>query len=474
MALALKALVILLSYWGASAFPNFGRTFGAAHDQYVPGSARHVLPVRQAITNPLRQAISGLNGSFRLNGTQPAVRKNVGLRGGACSSDATNPVVIGSLGDSGSRAIAVLVHKAGVFMVTGGKRCIMENPSLKGACNPKLVQGHESCGDPSWDYHFNFGIEDYLANFDVDENTCTLGNSEWVTDTIFSVKRALEAAATRFKRCGCKFPRYGVKKGTSMHILPILKQVAPSMTFIHLVRDGRDIMLSKTTHITKYTPAVLGTENTQAFIRRAENLLFCHKGVSPPSCQSCYVDNCKPIAFGAHAGAADRADRRFIACVEECSRHGTYSGVSEGRAGGALSGDDYDLDSLAVSETIFENAALGKVWAELHRRVIECGQGSLGMGSQYALIRIEDFVTEDHEKRKASILSLLAHTGVPVPSASTMEDLVGVFEIPINAGEEYQSHYGRWRQDPHAREFELGAWPVLEVFNYDLSPKLQP
>jgi len=124
------------------------------------------------------------------------------------------PLVVGALGGSGTRAVVDILREAGVFL--GGTLDPLTNDSLAMRAflyrwfRP-LVQAHET-GKP-----FSKRAFDWLET---------------------AVSLHLEAMPEATQLWGWKNPR-------SMWLIPFFQERFPSMRFLHLVRDPRDMALSR-------------------------------------------------------------------------------------------------------------------------------------------------------------------------------------------------------------------------------------
>ena len=139
--------------------------------------------------------------------------------------DTTAPLIIGATGGSGTRAFQSSLHKAGFFVGTrinhAGDAMDFE-PFLDEIINPILRETR------SLDYTL-----DQLS-----------GATAKAAEQGF--KAALQSyTADLPKDLPKQAGLWGWKNPRSMYILPIIFAVCPGMSFLHLVRDGRDMALSE-------------------------------------------------------------------------------------------------------------------------------------------------------------------------------------------------------------------------------------
>lgn len=133
----------------------------------------------------------------------------------------TAPIIIGGTGGSGTRAVQTLFEKAGFFM------------------GSKL---NESKDYIALDTFFNNTIPSLLDKTHSVEYALEALPDAFAAD---KVKR-LRTLSTAVKNEAPKTAEgWGWKHPRSIYVLPMLHQIHPSMTFVHVVRDGRDMALSK-------------------------------------------------------------------------------------------------------------------------------------------------------------------------------------------------------------------------------------
>lgn len=126
-------------------------------------------------------------------------------------SKSTQPVVVGALGGSGTRAIVDLLVESGVFM--GGAQDPERRDSL-------------------------FMRKFFKAHFDRLVADPELDTSEMRRDLYRTIRAHRVGIPHQGAAWGWKNPR-------SIWTLPFFAKVYPGMRFIHLVRDGRDMALSR-------------------------------------------------------------------------------------------------------------------------------------------------------------------------------------------------------------------------------------
>ena len=134
--------------------------------------------------------------------------------------DTTAPLIIGATGGSGTRALQGSLHKAGFFVGTrinhAGDAMDFE-PFLDEIINPILRESR------SLDYALD----------QISHGTGKAAEQGF--------KAALKAYTADLPQ---EAGLWGWKNPRSMYILPIIFAVCPGMSFLHLVRDGRDMALS--------------------------------------------------------------------------------------------------------------------------------------------------------------------------------------------------------------------------------------
>ncbi len=155
------------------------------------------------------------------------------------------PTVIGATGGSGTRVIARILRRAGVFMGSQLNRAEDSIP-LAMFCN-------------RW-------VNDYTTRAElVDEHEAQRLEAAMVR----SFGEALE---DHWGRPEAVFRSWGWKAPTSMYLLPFFHRHFPRLRFVHLVRDGRDMAFSKNENqLRKHGSLYLSEE--QQHLSRPEQLI---------------------------------------------------------------------------------------------------------------------------------------------------------------------------------------------------------
>eukprot|EP00899_Mesostigma_viride_P027817 jgi/Mesvir1/821/Mv17405-RA.1 len=230
-----------------------------------------------------------------------------------CNVTGNNPIIVTGNLDSGDRAIAVLLSKAGVFIATGDADCTRFKGDLPAeACSPTLTMENSECSAPTWDYRLSWDFEekDLLESGDA----CGHASPEIAKKhklAVQSVHDDVTGASVRYQRCGCPTAslggRYGIKNVRGLLALPLLKLLFPKMTLIHVVRDGRDLALGNRARTLrdKLAAVLVGSGDLHTFhegemlrpITKIKSLktLFCHASgptapVLPSRCDDCLLD----------------------------------------------------------------------------------------------------------------------------------------------------------------------------------------
>lgn len=132
----------------------------------------------------------------------------------------TAPVVVGATGGSGTRVLATVLDRLGVFMGTdlnpAGDAMPFE-PALDSFINPVLEQTRN-------------------VHFSVDKLPLPMLRRARIA--------VLTAAARHLRTCPGTAAHWGFKNPRQIFLLPVLADLFPGMRFIHMVRDGRDMALS--------------------------------------------------------------------------------------------------------------------------------------------------------------------------------------------------------------------------------------
>jgi hypothetical protein len=137
------------------------------------------------------------------------------------------PVVIGALGGSGTRVVARLARRAGVYMGTHRNESedAMEFVAF-------------------YDQWINRFMRRQTAPFSVDE--------------VAAMTAAFDGCVARHRADGLGATRWGWKEPRSLYLLPFFHGCWPDLRFIHVVRDGRDMAFSSNQNqLRKHGDAVL-------------------------------------------------------------------------------------------------------------------------------------------------------------------------------------------------------------------------
>jgi hypothetical protein len=135
---------------------------------------------------------------------------------------AGGPIVMGGSGGSGTRALAEFLHANGVALPRSANQAL-DCAAFEGFLDRWVDRIAERT--KSLDYRFADLPEAMRADIERDLAQCLA--------QIRATLKPKDAA-----RWGWKCPR-------SIFVLPVLAALVPDLTFVHLVRDGRDMLLSK-------------------------------------------------------------------------------------------------------------------------------------------------------------------------------------------------------------------------------------
>jgi hypothetical protein len=130
------------------------------------------------------------------------------------------PVIVGGTGGSGTRVVATLLTRAGVYM---GRRL------------------NNSMDSMDFESFFTDHIPDVLGNLkQVDYRLDQLPQ-----EMIKTKLEGLHAIMKEFRaQCPENARAWGFKNPRSIYLVPFFKQLYPNMAFVHVVRDGRDMAFS--------------------------------------------------------------------------------------------------------------------------------------------------------------------------------------------------------------------------------------
>lgn len=149
------------------------------------------------------------------------------------------PVIICATGGSGTRAMRVILERAGVFMGDGDA-----------VNNVGDAMPFERCLD---DYINAVMTETRSLDYRLDSLSDGL-RKRVVGDFSSCVRHWLAGRPRAAARWGWKNPR-------AMYVLPVIRAIFPKMRVIHMVRDGRDMAVSTNQwQFIKHYEAVLGRE----------------------------------------------------------------------------------------------------------------------------------------------------------------------------------------------------------------------
>mmetsp|Transcript_24881 Transcript_24881/g.47094 ORF Transcript_24881/g.47094 Transcript_24881/m.47094 type:complete len:740 (+) Transcript_24881:106-2325(+) len=321
---------------------------------------------------------------------------------------------------SGTRQIALMLDKAGVFMATGNIKCNQKSKLPSEACARTPNDADSDCSDN----HLDFDIKD-LPHLVADQKKVCYANEDVYDDYGLNPffheksdsrdeddddhnqraakkalpygrdKEALEKGFTsahrRAKRCSKErsdhpwhkqcISRAGIKSHSLMYHVPTLAATEYVSRVIFVVRDGRDLV----------------------------------------------------------AGAPKNSIQEFA----------SYMGMPMANG---------------VDEV--------KVWAEAHLQALDCMQKQ--MGDKLVVVRIEDLMTNDESERLLAVQMLLQKLGLSVKEKKEQIKLSKIFAPPDGAPETYmQTHYGRWQavlnRTLHQAYYEAAA-EALTTLGYAIDP----
>lgn len=148
------------------------------------------------------------------------------------------PIVIGGSGGSGTRALAEFIYRNGVDMPeerNSAFDCVLFTNFLRRWVEPILAETR------GLDYRFEDLPEEMRRA---------------VADDLATTLAAMQATLHR-QNC----TRWGWKCPRNMMLLPVLAALVPDIVFVHLVRDGRDMLLSDNQNQARRFFGVLGGGN---------------------------------------------------------------------------------------------------------------------------------------------------------------------------------------------------------------------
>ncbi len=142
------------------------------------------------------------------------------------------PNVIGATGGSGTRVLARVVRRAGMYL-----------------------------GD---DLNRSEDALDFAAFSDRWVNVIAAG--ERPPEIVDDLRRLV----VRQQRSGAAAPRWGWKEPRSLYLLPLLAEELPNLRYLHVVRDGRDMAFSENqVQLRKHGDAVLGADREETVALRS-------------------------------------------------------------------------------------------------------------------------------------------------------------------------------------------------------------
>eukprot|EP00899_Mesostigma_viride_P015969 jgi/Mesvir1/24373/Mv11044-RA.1 len=304
---------------------------------------------------------------------RPAFTKAVGIssasdKAGCQHLTTDNPVLVAANGDSGSRAIAALLHEAGVFMATGGVKCLREKKLPREACFPSTDMTDADCSDAHWDYHltWQFQVHDLMPGGTVCYPPDELHKHE---GAIRALQRDVSGVIQRYQRCGCPANatgnRFGLKHSGGMVSLPFFRKAYPRTSVVHLVRDGRDMAVGEKSEAirSRLAGVLVGSgdlthlpddqltqpDATLTSLRQ----LFCHSPAlgGHPSCGSCLLQCATRFVSARPSGgsAGKKGSRRLL----------RYSGLGKGAAEPCNSTGHEDAGQPGGHEDVDQHGDIG-------------------------------------------------------------------------------------------------------------------
>lgn len=156
------------------------------------------------------------------------------------------PIVVGGSGGSGTRALAEFLHRNGVDLPrdrTGANDCRRFTEFLRQWVEPVLTQTRR-------------------VDYDAETLPKTLRQpmADHLSATLAAMRASLEHDGV---------PRWGWKCPRTVFVLPVLAERFPDLVFVHLVRDGRDMLSSKNDNQARRFSALLTGLDFQADPARA-------------------------------------------------------------------------------------------------------------------------------------------------------------------------------------------------------------
>eukprot|EP00614_Pseudopedinella_elastica_P010360 CAMPEP_0172602586 /NCGR_PEP_ID=MMETSP1068-20121228/22763_1 /TAXON_ID=35684 /ORGANISM="Pseudopedinella elastica, Strain CCMP716" /LENGTH=541 /DNA_ID=CAMNT_0013403997 /DNA_START=234 /DNA_END=1859 /DNA_ORIENTATION=- len=144
----------------------------------------------------------------------------------------TPPVIVGGTDGSGTRGVVSLLLSLGVLMLTdeggdGGCQYDVHGKELHPSGWPPVVQR----------------VLRYSESADYQLGDLPASDRKATTDAIAGMARAFRERVRKGVARGKKgaYTRWGFKAPVTMYLLPFWAEVFPDATFVHVVRDGRDM-----------------------------------------------------------------------------------------------------------------------------------------------------------------------------------------------------------------------------------------
>ncbi|MEZ4331612.1 MAG: sulfotransferase [Myxococcota bacterium] len=179
-------------------------------------------------------------------------------------SRTAQPIVVAALGGSGTRAITDLLIESGVFM--GGW---VDDESRDSLFMRAFLHAH-----------FDRLVDDPEA---IDDRT--LGE----------LHRTLRAHRIGIPHVGAA---WGWKNPRSLWLLPLFDRLFPGLRFIHLVRDGRDMALSRNRFLLDdHGPAILGERASGSTVRDQLELWALGNRRAAEVCERGLADRCLVLRY---------------------------------------------------------------------------------------------------------------------------------------------------------------------------------
>lgn len=343
-------------------------------------------------------------------------------------------------GGSGTRAIALLLDKAGVFMASGGgeSQCHTSKPIPYEACVRTERDWNRPCSDAQVDFHWK--------------------NPTDLRQTLRKISRAEEPDAICYKPVPDK-------EWSDTH------QHSIQFQYKHIVARTRWCVKQPFTS-KRFAPGSYMGHHSR--FRLPADWVWPANPWFNTTITRVGFKHARPLEVVPHFAqwsARTHVDVRYVIVLRDArdlalgASRGAWKAMnmSAARLGVALPNSNQHYrrtheDSLVAART----------WSETHLKVLECATSLL---KTFAVVRIEDFATADLQIRRANVAKLLMDLGIPFDGAKLTE-LANVMGTPIDAPADYlTTHYGRWKHvldDEWAAQFFEAVRPALEAFEYEL------